>query len=101
MSMSTPDYILYKQPIQYETLHIVQYLHFLGIAVRPLICVEREHPSWVSDLPSILIPSTGERFIGLDECVQFYEQVSGVNGVLEEATEFKKKHPEYRIRTDQ
>lgn len=91
------EYILYKQPIQYETLHIVQYLHFLGISLLPKHCIERSYPDWVTALPSIYVPQTGEQYIGLDECVLFFEQESGVQGILEESTCFKQKHPEYRI----
>lgn len=41
------SYVLYKKPIQYDTLYIVQYLHYLGINIVPTCCIERNHPEWV------------------------------------------------------
>jgi hypothetical protein len=47
------SYILYKKPIQLETLYIVQYLYYLRIICIPKCCIERNYPIWVNDLPSI------------------------------------------------
>jgi len=92
------DYILYTQPFQYETVHILRYLHFLGIGILPKHCIKEDYPEWVSSLPSIYVPKTSERYIGLDECVRFFEEESGLQGVLEESTLFNQKRPEYRIK---
>jgi CRISPR/Cas system CMR-associated protein Cmr5 small subunit len=78
-----------------ETLFIVQYLHSLGISVIPDKCFERNYPSWVSSLPAI--ETETEHHVGLDECVAFYEKVSGIKHLIEKSKEFKKKFPEYRI----
>ena len=37
------EYVLYKAPIQLETLCVVQYLYALGIDLRPTSVVERNH----------------------------------------------------------
>ena len=83
-------YVLYKRPFQPETLAIVRYLerrdrseseydpenreHRNGDIYRPKICVERNYPEWVTELPSIKDLSTGSCYIGLSECVRFYER---------------------------
>lgn len=91
------EYVLYKNPIQYETLHIVQYLHSLGINLCPKYCIECNYPDWVTIQPSIFVPTTGTRYIGLQECLMFYENESSICNILEESTKFKKEHPGYRI----
>lgn len=88
-------YVLYKQPIQYETLHIVQYLHSIGILLLPNVCIERNYPEWVSSLPSIDVGK--ERYIGLDACIQYFETISGVSDLLTKSQKFKEVNPEYRI----
>ena len=89
-------YILYKAPIHLETIHIVQYLHSLGINIWPQYCIERNHPAWVSSLPTIET-ADGTRYIGLDACIQFFESETGIHDLLQKATEFKRINPEYRI----
>ena len=46
-------YLLYKGPVQLDTLAMVRYLHSQGIDLQPALCVERQHPEWVAALPSI------------------------------------------------
>lgn len=55
-------YILYKKPIQLETLNIVRYLHSHHINLLPDAVYERNYPNNVTELPSILV-----------ECITFYE----------------------------
>lgn len=90
------QYTLYKNPVQLDTLSIVQYLHFCGQRVTPTCCIERNHPSWVTQLPSIET-SVGDRYIGLEQCTLFYEAVSGKSNLLNEASVFKTNNPHYRI----
>jgi hypothetical protein len=97
LSSVTCEYILYKQPIQYETLYIVQYLHSLGIHVIPKYCIERNYPLWVLECPSIHALTTDKKYIGLNACVLFYEEVSGITDLLQKSIQFKQLHPEYRI----
>ena len=81
-------YILYKHPVQKETLAIVQYLfHARSILLLPTCCIERNHPDWATDLPSI--ETEERRYVGLNECVEFFERQSGVDGVFALATDFK------------
>lgn len=47
-------YILYKKPLQLDTLYIVQYLHSINITFLPHSIFERNHPPNVTNLPSIL-----------------------------------------------
>lgn len=93
------QYTLYKNPIQLDTLAMVQYLHSLGVKANLSRCIERCHPAWVTQLPTIVDDVTGEVFEGLHECERFYERISGRGpGLLLEALAFKAEHPEYRIR---
>ena len=91
------DYILYKNPVQLETLYVVQYLHFLGKDPVPKYCIERNHPSWVTRLPSI--SSDGYKYVGLERVIQFYENIFNVSNLLDKANKFKSEFPSYRIHT--
>lgn len=92
------QYTLYKNPVQLDTLAIVQFLHSIGVRAEPSRCIERCHPAWVTQLPSIMDDTTGEVFVGLHECERFFEQMSGRGpGLLMDALAFKAEHPEYRI----
>lgn len=95
--MSSPSYILYKNPVQIDTLEIVQYLHSLGYQrTTPLYCVERNHPKWVTELPSIETEK-GDRYVGLSSCVKYYEDIYHLTNLWNLAHHFKKQHPDYRI----
>lgn len=89
-------YILYKNPIQLDTLYIVQYLHSIGINIIPKYCIERNHPKWATELPSIETKN-GQKYIGINACIHFYTQISNIENIMEETQKFKKKNPEYRI----
>jgi hypothetical protein len=91
----SPQYILHKNPVQMDTLAVVQYLHCAGRPCTPFGCVERGHPEWATELPCI--ETVDERCVGLDACVRFWERVSGVAGLMEKALAFKEACPEYRI----
>ena len=92
------QYTLFKNPVQLDTLAIVQYLHSCGVKAEPSRCIERCHPAWVTQLPSIEDDTTGERFVGLLECVHFYERLSDRSpNLLTHALAFRAEHPEYRI----
>lgn len=90
------NYILYKNPIQLDTLAIVQYLHSCGCHAQPKYCIERGHPAWVTELPSIETDG-GQRYVGLDQCIQFYEHVSGRSDLLKDALAFKETKRDFRI----
>jgi hypothetical protein len=90
------SYILYKNPIQTDTLNIVQYLYFLGIPIIPKHCIERNHPNWAFSLPSIET-ETNDKYIGFDECIKFYEKESGIDNLYYKALIFKINNPSFRI----
>lgn len=90
------EYILYKHPVQLDTLFVVQYLHHLGYDILPEYCIERNHPSWATDLPSIETIQ-GDRYIGLDECISFYETQTNQTDLLQRSSAFKQSNPNYRI----
>lgn len=92
----TQHYVLYKKPIQLETLNIVQYLHSQNINFLPNVIIEKNYPSYVTELPTILYDK--KLYIGIDICVKLYETYSGIDNLLEKANEFKKLNPKYTIK---
>ncbi len=94
---NTMGYTLFKNPIQKDTLAIVQYLQNLGYNfILPAIVIERNHPYWVTSLPSIATET--ERYVGLKGCVEYYEKATGVENLLEKAIEWKKANEHYHCR---
>lgn len=90
-------YVLYKNPIQLETLEIVQYLHSCGHKnVAPSCCIERNYPFWVTQLPAIETV-TGQRYVGLEKCVNYWETLHGETNLQYKAHIFKIANPDYRI----
>lgn len=91
------EYILYKNPIQIDTLTIVQYLHYNGHKATPKYCIERNYPPWVVDLPSIETISEQQRYVGLNNCILFYEKNYDIKDILAKSLNFKNKNPDYCI----
>lgn len=89
-------YVLHKAPLQLDTLEIVQYLHYIGKSMSPITVCERNHPHWVSALPSIE-DCNGMRFVGLDACVTFWQTHCNESNLIAKASSFKQQHPHYRI----
>jgi hypothetical protein len=90
-------HIIYKNPVQLDTLAIMQYMHSQGIDMKPLQIIERQYPYWVTQLPSIYDVDNSQQLVGFENCVQYYERVSGISDLLNKATEFKACNPTYRI----
>lgn len=91
-------YILYKHPVQLDTLAVVQYLHHNGHTnAAPIACIERNHPTWAAQLPSILCTKTSQMYIGKHEVVRFYESTFGVDRLIDKARAFKDICPNYKI----
>ena len=89
-------YTIYKNPIQLDTLYIVQYLHYNNINALPNAIIERNHPSFVTTLPTIVYENM--IYSGIEEVVYFYEKISGISNLLDKALEFKHKNPKYTIK---
>ena len=89
-------YILYKNPIQLDTLYIVQYLHHKNIMFLPSIIIERNYPPFVTELPTINYKN--KIYKGLEEVILLYENISGIDKILEKAIEFKNQNPKYTIK---
>ena len=89
-------YTLYKNPIQLDTLYIVQYLYSIGIILLPSLVIERNYPQFVTDLPSIVY--NNNIYNGIEKVIAFYEEKSGIDNLLEKAKEFKMKNPKYTIK---
>ena len=89
-------YTLYKQPIQTETLAIVQYLYHEGYNALPTVIIERCIPKQL-ELPCIYDYETNELHEGLDACIAYYEQNTSIVDLAAKATAFKEANPSYRI----
>lgn len=89
-------YTLYKNPIQLDTLYIVQYLHYNKINFLPSIIIERNCPQFITDLPTIKYNNC--IYSGLTEVISLYENISGIDNILEKALEFKKQNSNYTIK---
>ena len=89
-------YTLYKNPIQLDTLYIVQYLHYKNIMFLPSIIIERNYPQFVTELPTINYKN--KNYNGLVEIISLYENISGIDNILEKAIEFKNQNPKYTIK---
>ena len=89
-------YTLYKKPISLDTLNIVQYLHFVGIRLLPNTIVERNYPPHIRILPAIT-DDRGNTYLGLSECITFYESQSQLEDILNSSIAFKELYPKYRI----
>ena len=80
-----------------ETLAIVQYLQTKGVDLLPAMMLERNHPDWVVETPSILCLESNVRFVGLDRCVDYYREAAGADeNLLREAQEWKETNPDHR-----
>ena len=90
-------YDLYKHPLPVETLGIVQYLSSVGVDARPTTTVERNHAPEATTLPTIRDRTDGTWYVGLAECVRFYELRSGIVDVVARAKAFKIRSPSFRI----
>ena len=91
-------YTLYKNPIQPDTLDIVHFLKSEGIALQPDVIVEREHPPEVLPLPSIVDTDKKLLYRGLEGCVQFYEERSGIQGILQRARQWRTHNPDHHTK---
>ena len=89
-------YTLYKNPVQLDTLYIVQYLHSKNIIFLPSIIIERNYPQFVTELPTIIYKN--KIYNGLVENISLYETISGIDNILEKAIEFKNQNPKYTIK---
>jgi len=87
------DYVLYKEPVSLDTLHIVQYLHSNGILLLPKYIIERNHGYKV--LPTIVCGN--KIYAGILEVVKFYENNSGIHNLLSKSREWKLNNSNYRI----
>ena len=93
----TVRYTLFKNPIQLDTLAVIQYLHHLGKDLRPSQIIERNHADWVTHLPSIRDERTGLKYIGIENCVKFWEHNSQQEGLLQRSLAWKTSNPRYRV----
>ena len=113
-------YILYKNPIQTDTLKMVRYLYTLtGSNCLPLSCIERAFPAWVTQLPSIGVIENEKdepesrrfvrTYVGFGACLMFWLELlhkyskkgceihDTVEDMWNSANTFSTLNPSYRI----
>ena len=94
-------YILCKNPVQLDTLAIVQYIHkTTGVFWAPSLIYERQHPVPSGTALPCIIETTIDGDVlhaGFDACVRFYERGSGIDDIVAKAEAFKLDHPNYCI----
>jgi len=91
--------ILYKRPIEFDTLYIVGYIHSLGHqdVVDNMIIVERNHIEDINGiLPSIFVD--GIYYLGLENIVKYYEHKYKITDLLKKSKLFNEKFPNYKIK---
>jgi len=77
-------------------LSLTRYLHSQGYWVIPETITERLIPSDVI-LPTITLPS-GEVLKGFSKIVDFLENRTGIQDLINKSIEFIEQYPEYRCR---
>ena len=95
--MAKYPHILYKSPISMDTLYIVQYLHFCGINAQPVSIFERNHPTNITELPTIYDIQIKKMYSGISEVILFYETLSKIDNLDAKAKDWKKENPDYTI----
>lgn len=82
-------YILYKNPISVETLNIVRFLYAMNIIdARATTIIERNYPPEVILRPSIYDTESKIWYIGLEECIKFYEEQANQKDLLQQSSNF-------------
>lgn len=89
--------ILFKNPIQYDTLYIVRYLHSLGFHDSvPNHIIERNHPTYIKELPTLSVEH--RYYIGIENIIKYYENKYKINNLLDKSIKFNEENPDYKIR---
>lgn len=88
-------YILYKHLTKCDTIHMIKYLCNIGINAKPDFYIEKNHG--MEQLPTIFDIKTNTYFCGIKEVIQYYENRSGINNLLEKSIKFKKCFPFLKI----
>jgi hypothetical protein len=91
------EYNLHKAPVQLETLRVVQYLHSLGIDLRPTLIFERNHSERATSLPAIHDVRADEWHVGIDACLRFYEKHAAIENIMPLAADFSARNQGFRI----
>lgn len=75
-------------------LKIVRFLHWKGVDIRPLEIHERNFPSSITILPTIII--NGTHIEGLNNIATYYESVFNVSELITKSIGFDLNNPNYR-----
>lgn len=92
-------YILYKNPIQLDTLDYVRFLFYHGIDAKPKYCVER---NWgIYTLPAIKDLDTSDIYYGKEGVKYYYSTFTNMNAeeFEKQVKIFKLHNPDYKINT--
>lgn len=91
------NYILYKNPIQLDTLAIIQYVHNINKDVSmPKYIYERNYPLNIKVLPTIYLIDKDKYYEGIDEIIEFYKYWVPLL-TYDEVCKWKNNNKNYRI----
>lgn len=91
--------LLYKQhenPDCDQLLKVVRYLYSIGYDTMPSLIIERNFPSHITVLPTIIIGQN--YYVGIDNIVKYYEQTLKIDDLVNKANIFAQNNPNYRAR---
>ncbi|QKF94545.1 hypothetical protein QKU48_gp1087 [Fadolivirus algeromassiliense] len=75
--------------------NITRYLYYMGYDLRPNQIIERSFPSDIKVLPTIII--NNYPLSGLNNIVDYYEKMLGIQNLLTNANKFCELNPNYKI----
>jgi hypothetical protein len=81
--------------MQINSLYIHKYLQSLQIDVTPKHIITENYPNIITEFPSIQY--NNKYYIGLDECIKFYEHITGIQYLHEKALQFKIDTPSFKL----
>ncbi len=89
-------YTLYKEPGECDLFSVIRYLYYIDHPLLPTVIIERGHP-YGMELPAIYDHNANILHSGLNECVGFYEERTGVPNLLDRAITFKSHNKDFHI----
>ena len=73
--------------MQLNSIYIHKYLQSIHIDITPKHIIEDNYPNCIIEFPSIQY--NNKYYIGLDECIKFYEHITGISYLNEKALLYK------------
>lgn len=94
---TTVNYVLYKKDYQNEVNEIILFLDSKKKDFIPKAVFERSFPPQIIKLPAIHDLDNNVCYVGLDKCIEFFEEKSKIKDIVQKVEIFKKKNPGYQM----